>query len=96
MTVDNNDTNTKTGERLEGIIDQLSAAGVNPLDFKMLLNKTKRRAWVLDNVLSDILNDEDDAGSAGTLQLVEDVVMGIERLSEAFDAERARKQEDGS
>ena len=134
MSVDNNDTTTKAGERLEDIIDQLSAAGVNdaliaktytfietectnatakaarlfyrplngretltPLDFGMHLSRTKRRAWALSNALADILNDEDDAGSAGTKQLVEDVVMGIERLSEAFDAEKwlTRKQEAG-
>ncbi|MGE4172158.1 MAG: hypothetical protein AB7F41_06755 [Methylocystis sp.] len=55
----------------------------------------KRRAWALHKALADILDDQDDAGLMGTLQLVEDVVMGIERLSEAFDAEHwlAGKQE---
>ena len=64
-------------------------------DFAMHLDITKRRAWALDNALARILDDEDDAGTAGTLQLVEDVVMGIERLSEAFAAERwlARESE---
>ncbi|MGJ0535546.1 MAG: hypothetical protein ACR65W_20150, partial [Methylocystis sp.] len=64
-------------------------------DFSDQFNNMNRRMWGLVAAVSDVLGDRSDSVGPGVLQLVEDAAREMERLSEAFDAERwiARHQE---
>jgi hypothetical protein len=68
---------------------------ITPVEFADELNTMKRRIWGLVAAVGDLVDGGDDAISAGVQQLMEDVACDMDRLSEAFDAERwlARKQE---
>jgi hypothetical protein len=59
------------------------------------LNTMKRRLWGCVAAVSDVLGDRSDSVGPGVLQLVEDSAREMERLAEAFEAERwiARQQE---
>lgn len=59
------------------------------------LNNMRRRMWGIVSAVGDIVGNHDDSVGPGVLQLVEDAAREMDRLAEAFDAERllAREQE---
>ena len=61
---------------------------MTPGQFVDELNNMTRRMWGLVCAVGDLVGDRDDSVGPGMLQLVEDTAREMERLAEAFDAER--------
>lgn len=67
---------------------------ISPVEFSDQLNNMSRRLWGISAAVCDIAGNK-DAICSGVIQLVDDAAKEMERLTEAFDAERwlARKGE---
>ncbi len=61
---------------------------MTPVRFGDELITMSRRLWGIVSAVSDIAGDRNDSVSQGVMQLVNDAAREMERLAEAFDAER--------
>ena len=66
---------------------------MTPGQFCDELHNMTRRMWGLVCAVGDLLGERDDSVGPGVLQLVEDAAREMERLAEAFDAERSLAKE---
>lgn len=68
---------------------------ISPVEFSDQLNNMSRRLWGISAAVCDIAGGSKDVACSGVIQLVDDAAKEMERLSEAFEAERwiARHQE---
>ncbi|MDP3552821.1 MULTISPECIES: hypothetical protein [Methylocystis] len=64
-------------------------------EFSDQFNNMSRRLWGISAAVDDVLGERDDSVGSGVMQLVQDAAREMERLAEAFDAERwlERKRE---